>query len=247
MSGSIVPVSRARHGRMAVAGGPDLAAAATLGHVPIGLGEVPLALCDYPLVLLKDGGTGGFRLVALLGFEADRNLFVIGGNWAATYLPLNILRLPFCLAHSDEGALELCVDEASGLIGGAEGSPLFEADGAETQFLANRRALVRQMLADAEATAAFVGAIAAERILTPMTITLHFVDKRQQAIEGAYTIDPLALESLPPEALVRLHAQGHLAPIHAMMHSLGQINRLEQLHNAQSEHRLSASTVQLRL
>lgn len=244
---TIAAVSQARHGQITIGQGTDLAAAAGLGHVPLGFGEVPLAVCDYPVVLIKDGATGAFRLVALLGFAADRNLFVLGESWAATYLPRNVLRLPFCLGTPNGDALGLCLDEASSLVGRSPGAALFAPDGSETPFLAGRRALLQQMLADAEAAAAFVGAIAAERLITPMTITLHYADRHQQDIEGAYTIDPLALETLGDAALLRLHRSGHLAAVHAMIHSLGQLNRLEQVHNARGERQITQSAVQLHL
>lgn len=247
MTASIAAVSPARHGQVTIGTGTDLAAAAGLGHVPLGLGEVPLAACDYPIVLIKDGTTGAFRLVALLGFEAARNLYVIGESWAATYLPQNILRLPFCLGASDGGGVELCIDEASGLFGRAPGAALFAPDGSETAFLAGRRALLSKMLDDAEAADRFVSAIAAERLITPMTLTLHFADQHQQDIAGAYTIDPLALEALADAAVLKLHRSGYLAPIHAMIQSLGQINRLEQLHNARGERQITRSAVQLHL
>ncbi|MBX9884047.1 MAG: SapC family protein [Novosphingobium sp.] len=237
----------ARHGQVTIGTGTDLAGAAGLGHVPLGLSEVPLAACDYPVVLIKDGATGIFRLVALLGFAADRNLYVIGDHWAATYLPHNVLRLPFCLGAPDGDAVELCIDEASSLVGRTPGAALFAADGSETAFLAGRRALVEKMLADAQAAAQFVSMIAAERLVTPMTLTLHFADQHQQDIQGAYTIDPLALETLADAALLRLHRGGHLAAVHAMMHSLGQLTRLEQLHNARGERQITRSAVQLHL
>lgn len=244
---TIAAVRYARHGHVTIGTGADLAAAAGLGHVPLGLSEVPLAACDYPIVLIKDGATGIFRLVALLGFEADRNLYVISESWAATYLPLNVLRLPFCLGTPGGDAVELCIDEASSLVGRTPGAALFEADGSETTFLASRRALLAKMLEDAEASALFVIVIAAERLITPMTLTLHFADQHQQDIAGAYTIDPLALETLADAAVLRLHRSGHLAPLHAMMHSLGQLNRLEQLHNARGERQITKSAVQLHL
>jgi SapC len=249
MSGeaTIAAVRRERHGGLTVGLGTDLAAAAGLGHVPLGFSEIPLAICDYPVVLIKDGATGAFRLVALLGFAADRNLFVLGESWAATYLPQNVLRLPFCLGSPNGGEPEVCIDEASSLVGRAPGAALFAADGSETPFLSGRRALLQRMLADAEAAARFVSTIAAERLATPMTITLHFADQHQQDIQGAYTIDPLALETLADAAVLRLHRSGHLAAIHAMMHSLGQLNRLEQLHNARGERMITQSAVQLHL
>ena len=244
---TLASVRAERHAGLTIGHGTDLAAAAGLGHVPLGFSEIPLAVCDYPIVLIKDGATGAFRLVALLGFAANRNLFVIGENWAATYLPHNVLRLPFYLGAPDGGAPELCLDEASSLIGRTPGNTLFEPNGTETAFLAGRRKLLQTMLADAEKTAAFVSTITAARLVTPMTITLHHADQHQQDIEGAYTIDPLALEALDGAALIALHRDGHLGAIYAVMHSLGQLSRLEQLHNAHGERPITRSAVQLHL
>lgn len=244
---TLAAVRRERHASLTIGHGTDLEAAASLGHVPLGFSEIPLALCDYPIVLIKDGATGQFRLVALLGFAANRNLYVLGGNWAATYLPLNILRLPFYLGAPEGGEPELCIDEASSLIGAAPGHALFDASGAETPFLTGRRQLLQTMRAEAEKTAQFISAITAARLVTPMTITLHHTDQHQQDIEGAYTIDPLALETLDDTALLTLHRDGHLGAIHAVMHSLGQLTRLEQLQNAQGERPISRSAVQLHL
>jgi hypothetical protein len=244
---TLAAVRAERHAGLTVGTGTDLAAAAALGHVPLGFSEIPLAVCDYPIVLIKDGATGQFRLVALLGFAADRNLFVIGESWAATYLPLNALRLPFYLGAPEGGEPELCINETSSLIGRTPGNALYDASGAETAFLAGRRKLLQSMLADAEKTAAFVSAITAARLVTPMTITLHHADQHQQDIEGAYTIDPLALETLDDAALLGLHRNGHLAAVHAVMHSLGQLARLEQLHNAHGERAITRSGVQLHL
>lgn len=244
---SLAAVRPERHGSLTIGQGTDLAAASQLGHVPLGFSEIPLAICDYPIVLIKDGTTGAFRLVALLGFAANRNLYVLGDNWAATYLPLNVLRLPFYLGAPDGGEPELCLDEASGLVGRAPGHALFEPGGTESPFLAGRRTLLQTMRADAERTAHFVSAVAAARLITPMTITLHFADQHQQDIEGAYTIDPLALETLDDAALLQLHRAGHLGAVHAVMHSLGQLTRLEQLHNAHGERPITRSAVQLHL
>lgn len=246
-AGTLAAVRPERHGQLTIGTGTDLATAAGLGHVPLGFSEIPLAVCDYPIVLIKDGATGAFRLVALLGFAANRNLFVIGENWAATYLPHNVLRLPFYLGAPDGGAPELCLDEASSLIDRTPGYALFEPNGTESAFLAGRRKLLQAMLADAEKTAAFVDAIAAARLVTPMTITVHHADQHQQDIEGAYTVDPLALEALDGTALTAPNRNGHLGAIYAVMHSLGQLSRLEQLHNAHGERRIVRSAVQLHL
>ncbi|MFX8418129.1 SapC family protein, partial [Acinetobacter baumannii] len=79
------------------------------------------------------------------------------------------------------------------------------------------RALLVRMADDMEAATRFVVTLAAERLVTRITITLHFADQHQQDITGAYTIDPLALDALDDAAVLRLHRSGLLAPIHAMI------------------------------
>lgn len=247
MIASIAAICRARHGVLKVDSGVDIGAVTALGHVPIGLGEVPLAACDYPIVLIKDSATGGFRLMVLLSLDGDANLFMIGANWVATYLPLNVLRLPFCLGAPDGAGLVACVDEASRLLNSESGAPLFDADGAETTFLVERRALLNRMRADSEAATEFVSTVVAARIVRPLTLALHFEDRRQQDIEGAYTIDPVALETLPDDSLLALHRSGHLSVVYALVQSLAQVNRLEQLHNARGGSRIIECTTQIHL
>lgn len=247
MDASIAAIDGARHAGLMIDSGIDIDAAAALGHVPIGLGEVPIAGCDYPIVLIKDVASGGFRLVALLGFDAGCNLFVIGGNWLATYLPLNILRLPFCLGAPDGGAVVACVDEASRLLNSTRGAALFDADGTETAFLTGRRALLDRMRADGEAAAAFVRALVTARLVRPMTLSLMFEDRHRQDIEGAYVIDPIALETLPDDVLLAMHRSGHLAAAYALVHSLAQVNRLQQLHNAKGGSLIIESTTHIHI
>ena len=76
----------------------------------------PRAAPEFPLGFVASGEE--FILVAVLGFETDRNLFVSPtGQWIAHYVPAAIRSYPFAQGRSPDGASTfLCVDEASGLL-----------------------------------------------------------------------------------------------------------------------------------
>ena len=69
--------------------------------IPAVLPEFTNLAAQYPLVLTKNGDTGQFVCVAMLGFEANENLFWQDGQWQGIYLPLQIQRQPFFVGDAD--------------------------------------------------------------------------------------------------------------------------------------------------
>ena len=226
---TIIALDPVRHAHLRKALAPDLAYAAQLDHALIGLGEVALAAADYPLVLLKDAQTGRFHLASLLGFGDNRNLFVLNGSWHATYLPETVLRYPFFLDPA--APLGLAIDEGSALLGG-HGERLFRDDGSLSSATLTMQERIQHMMRDRTAMTEFVDQIVGMRLVRPLRITLAYDAGNQAEIGGLYGIDQFALEALDGESLHRLNQQGYLAPMHVMLASLLQLNRLEQLHNA---------------
>lgn len=226
---TIIALDPVRHAHLCKALAPDLAYAALLDHAVIGLGEVALAAADYPLVLLKDAQTGRFHLSSLLGFGDSHNLFVLNGSWHATYLPETVLRYPFFL---DQAApFGLAIDEGSALLG-RNGERLFNEDGTLTLATLAMQERIQNMMRERTAMTEFVDHIVGKRLVRPLRVHLAYDAGNQADIGGLYTIDQFALEALDGEALHLLNRQGYLAPMHVMIASLFQFNRLEQLHNA---------------
>src|SRR5210317_2259577 len=52
----------------------------------------------YPILFTKDPNTGGLFAAALMGFEADQNLFLQDDRWDASYVPAAVKRQPFLIA-----------------------------------------------------------------------------------------------------------------------------------------------------
>lgn len=74
---------------------------AELHLIPVVVGEFINLAVQYPIVLTKNGDTGEFMSVAMLGFQAHENLFWQDGQWQGIYLPLQIQRQPFFIANSE--------------------------------------------------------------------------------------------------------------------------------------------------
>lgn len=233
---TIIALEPAHHAQLRIAPPPDMAHAARLDHAVIGLAEVALAAADYPLVLIKDGQTGRFHLAALLGLGAGHNLFVLNGLWHATYLPETVLRYPFFL---DEAApLGLSIDDDSTLLGN-RGEPLFNTQQMPTQVIGSMSERIAKMMHDRTAMTAFVDDIVARRLVRALRIDLVYQDGGSSELGGLYGIDQFALDALDGAALAELNQRGHLAAMFVMIASLHQLNRLEQLHNAQTERQLA--------
>ena len=54
---------------------------------------------DYPIFFHKDNASNTYTALALLGFEANENLFLRNEEWHASYVPLMIEREPFLIGN----------------------------------------------------------------------------------------------------------------------------------------------------
>ncbi|WP_341207041.1 SapC family protein [uncultured Sphingomonas sp.] len=219
----------ARHGALRL----DRArGAAARRLVPVGRSEIALAAADMPLLLAKDGQTGRFELVALVGLVEPVNLFVSPAGYHATSQPqaagLTALRL------DPEGADGLAVDEADASLGAA-GEALFEYGRAEHW----RRAL-EAALADVTAGRALAEGYARRGVLRPLSVTLTMADGHEQMLDGLYGIAEAALAELADADVVAMHRADELAPATVLTASLAQVERLRQLHNARFSGQIAA-------
>lgn len=213
-----------------------------LDHVQIGLSETNVAASDYPLVLMKDGESGRFRLVALFGLKPDANSFVVNDQWQATYMPLAILGAPFHLGGPEKS---LCIDEGSDLVSTDTGAALYSDDGAETAELLRVRAMFDYLRQDLDAANKYVTELVALDLVRPLSITLEFGQGENEAVEGLYSLSPPRLAALEDAAIVNLHRRGWLDKIYIMINSLNQMNRIQQLYNLHLDNKITRLTTEM--
>jgi hypothetical protein len=240
----ITPLDPLRHRRTRVGSRPDLAFAAAQNHAIVGLQECTTAAADYPLVLMKHAETGRFNIVALYGYQRDRNLFVVNQHWHATYVPLATLRYPFFLDSA--GALGLGIDEASPCASAPDGHRLFADDGAATVYTMRIADMLQAMQRDFDAMQAFTATLAELKLIRPLALLLSYEDGTQAQIEGLYSVSRRSLAGLSDSDVVALHRRDYLNTAHVVIASLTQMNRLQQLHDGQSPRRILKSAMTLR-
>jgi hypothetical protein len=232
----------ARHREVKIGTGLAIAQIKRLSHCWIGLSEIGEAACDFPLVFLKDETTGRFRLVALMGFAPHRNLFVLGDNFVATYLPSQMARAPFALTKNEEGDLVGALDADHPRAKDLAGAALFDQAGNETPYLTAMRAKLTALAQDQAATLAFIEALAQAGLLAPVLIDLNPRGETANPVrlDGLYTISRSKLRELCEAAIVEMHHSGYLAAANTITNSLAQVVRLQQLHNAHAKAQIAA-------
>ena len=227
----VAPLDPTRHRSTRLGPFPDFSHASEQQHAILGSSEIVLAAADYPLLLMKHADTGRFNVVALYGFTTSRNLYVSGSHWHATYIPQNSLRYPFTI--NEAGVLGLAIDERSGLIGHPEGHRLFDEAGRPTDYTVQVANALRWLRKDFEAMQELVQVLTQMSLVKPLSLALRMSDGTEQQIEGLYTIGDQALASLADRDIIALHRRGFLRAVSILTASLVQLNRLQQLHNAQ--------------
>ncbi|MGK0268580.1 MAG: hypothetical protein ACI8Y3_001197, partial [Paraglaciecola sp.] len=70
-------------------------------------------------------------------------------------------------------------------------------------------------------------------------------DSSSMKIKGVYTINQSALRLLSDALVIDFNKNDYLTAIHAMLASLGQVNRLIKLHNGSEEQKIAG--VQMRI
>lgn len=184
----------------------------------------------YPVVFQKNAD-GSLQPVALFGFAAGENLFLVrdadgGERWDASYVPLAIERQPFLIGASADGGAMLHIDLDHPRCGHESGEPLFRAHGGTTPALERASAVLRALYDGLQTLPAFVDALLRHQLLESFVLDVQRPDGSQHRLAGFYTIHEEHLRALPSDALSALHRDGHLEAIYMAMASLSRFRDL---------------------
>ena len=227
-----VTLSQTEHKHLKIQPSKVEALGAQQTMVPVVINEFKKLCVQYPIVLTKNGDTGQFICVALLGFEKGENLLWQDEQWQGIYTPINISRQPFFIGQESADAQPLlCIDTNSPCLSENTGEPLFNEQGEATAFLNNIKTLLSQLIAGQTHTQNFIDALIKHSLISPLTLDITLVNKQNQKVNGLYSIDEAKLDALSNEALVELKQSGHLHAIYTMMDTLGHIYGLIQRKN----------------
>lgn len=211
---------------------------AALGDAVMSVMTYPMEFRDiqacYPILFTKDPNTGGFLAVAVLGLDANQNLFLQGNRWDATYIPVLVQRQPFLIATGGEGddkppVASLDLDHPR--VSQDEGEPLFDGSGEPSAFLQQKIGLLGQLHRGLQHGRGFIDALLRHQLLVQIALDLAFNDGAKKTLQGFYCIDEERLYQLKGDVLESLNQAGYLQPVFMAVASLSRVRDLIERRN----------------
>ncbi len=211
---------------------------ATLGDAAMYMMTYPMEFRDiqscYPILFTKDPNTGGFFAAAVLGFEANQNLFLQDHRWDASYVPAMARRQPFLIATGPEGddrtpVVSLDMDHPR--VSQDEGEALFDSQGRTTEFLDQKIALLDKLHHGLQHGKGFVDTLLRHELLEQITLDIAFNDGSKQTLQGFYSIAEERLYQLQGDVLESLNQAGYLQPVFMAVASLSRMRDVIERRN----------------
>jgi hypothetical protein len=184
----------------------------------------------YPIVFRKSNDGLSFEPIALFGFQEGENLFLRGGGWEASYVPLLIARQPFLIGNTG-GELMMHIDLNSPRVSMTEGETVFLAHGGNTEFLERMNSVLLSIHQGLQSTPAFIAALMEHQLLESFVLDVELNDGSQNRLAGFYTINEDKVHSLNGNALDLLNRAGYLQAIYMVIASLSNFRALIERKN----------------
>jgi hypothetical protein len=190
--------------------------------------------CEFPILFRRDGASGDWSALALLGFEPGENLYLEGRRWDAACRPLSIGVQPFLIGRSQsgEGPAQVHIDLAHPRIDSTgEGIRLFDGEGKPSPFLEQAIEMLGMLDEGYRASPAFFEAVTRYDLLEPFSMDVTLDSGAAHRLVGYHIVNEDRLAALEPGLVAELHAAGHLAALHMAMASLGNLGKLVRRKN----------------
>jgi len=188
----------------------------------------------YPILFTKNSNTGGFFAAAVMGFEADQNLFLQDNGWDASYIPATIQRQPFLIATGGEGdtatpVVSLDLDHPR--VSQDDGEALFDVEGNSTEFLNQKIALLDKLHRGLQHGNGFIDALLQHELLEQITLDIAFDDGSKKSVQNFYSIAEDRLYQLKGDVLESLNQAGYLQPVFMAVASLSRMRDIIERRN----------------
>jgi len=192
---------------------------------------------EYAILFRHDADSAQTFAVALLGLDADENLFLEGESWNARYIPAVQSRGPFSIGlqrNADgtpgEAMIHIDLDDPR-VAGGKAGHPVFLPQGGNAPYLNKIIEILRTISDGLEIEPAMIAALAEFELLQPVQLQVQIDDSRRYDLVDFLTVDAGRLAALDGAALEKLHRAGFLRLAVAATAPPWNISRLSELKN----------------
>lgn len=229
----VTPLNNIDHAGLRVRTGAGAAFGDDLNQVPVFPAEFEETQRDYPIVFRGEEG-GGYRAVALLGFDPRENLFLGERGWTARYVPAIQRRGPLSIGlraadGSGDPATVIHVDLDHPRVSASEGEPLFLPHGGNAPLLEQMTDALRTIHEGRAATRALAQALDDAGLLEPVVLDAEVGDGRRYRIADVFTVARERLMALDAPVLHELNRAGFLPLAVLAAASLGNMARLAEL------------------
>lgn len=188
---------------------------------------------EFPIFFRKDGESGEYRSVILLGFSRDENLYLQGGRWNASYLPGHVARGPFLIGFQEQtidGELRteqvIHVDLDHPRVSFDEGEPVFLPQGGHSPYLEHIITVLRGIRDGMEGGKAMYQAFDSLGLIQPIRLDVKLDGAHGADVTGLLSIDRDRLAALDAESLHALHRAGYLEGAYLVLASMHNLRRL---------------------
>ncbi|QYJ88983.1 SapC family protein [Shewanella halotolerans] len=225
----IVPLSTEKHLNIKLTHSNDFSRFNKEHLIPVLAREIPSLAAEFPIVFVKNGETGQFIPVAIMGIEPEVNLYCQSNQWDAPISPIGFSNAPLSIARtSEEGDnVIVCIDEESPMVSEDAGNRLFTDEGERSEYLTARTNALLDVAAMHQQTQAVCQYLADKNLLVSQQLTIKLERSEQKInINGVYLIDDKVLNELSDEDFLELRKKGLLPIIYAHRASLNQLSRL---------------------
>lgn len=238
---NIVPIKKEQHQNLKLTKARDLSHVAGQHIIPLTAAEFAQASASFPIVFIKNPESERYRSVAMLGLEAEENLFYQDDKWTALSVPQSISMVPFSLGidPDKENTLTACVDLDSEFIGEDKDLPLFEDGDKESEVLVNVQQALGRLYDNERMTEQFIQELQDNDLLHEIELNIALSTGEKKKLVGIFTINEDKIKELSDDKILDFHKRGLFVPIYSMLGSLSQMNRLAQLRNQVSENKVT--------
>jgi hypothetical protein len=185
-------------------------------------GEFTTAAACCPVLITKDNATGAFYAGAMFGFQ-PRESFLDELTTRGGFKPLALQRDGFYINGE-----HVAIDRSNSRFSDIEGERLFDDAGQPNSCLRQIQRVLGQLQSGLEATTTFMGALAAEKLIEPIDVSLNFGGE-MLTLQGLYTVSLDAIRQLESGAALRLLRAGYLQHAYILHGSLQQIPVLARM------------------
>lgn len=204
--------------------------------IPLVFNEFVHVAIQNPIVFVKENQTGRFRAVALYGLKAGQNLTVENNDWQSIYLPKAVRNQYFKLVEDADhpGEFHIACRIADSAFSQDKGTPLFEQNGNESNFIKKVQEDLLNYLHQQEKTEKFFKLLSELNLLTPQNLSIE-TPQKDYKIDGIYLIDENRLNELSDEGILQLKQANVLTAIYAHIVSKAHVLTLASRANKLNE------------